>query len=367
MKLQPYSYKLSGHLQTNLLASPMQAQLSSHIAANTQTVIHTYTEGITRLSRLTEKARLLTQQRLAANPDYTFGRGIGVKLAWEYEKLDFQLGGKGSEKWMSKYKDEIIKTGKVSGAEGHHAQNVANHPIEQSNPNNIKFYQNREDHLNQGHGGDFHNESDMQMIDRRKKVTDTKNNTIKNNELMGVGIAALIGLGTAASMTLIIELSKNGISFKSLKEASKLALLSGAYGAGMGTVSYGIYRLAELAVDYSMKKGAIQLSGHALKGLKAGIAGGVLIAGTSTYGYLQLRKEGYSVQDSLIETCKQASLPTVSLALGFLPPPFGPILSVGSAIGLIGYSIYSEYLESRVAEDILIYQLELLYLKAMHK
>lgn len=61
-----------------------------------------------------------------------------------------------------------------------------------------------------------------------------------------------------------------------------------------------------LAADYAIKKMGIKLSEHALKGVKGSVAGGVLIAGTSVYGYLQLRKEGYSVQDSLIETGKQA-------------------------------------------------------------
>lgn len=364
MMLNPYNYSISGHLQNNLLASPMQAHLSSHYAANTNSLIHTYNDGITRLLRLSDKARMLTQQRLAADPNYTLGRGIGVKLAWEYEKLDFKLGGRGSEKWMSPHKEEILTTGKISGAEGHHAQNVADHPVEQSNPFNIKFYKNREDHLNKGHGGDFHNESDMPMIDRHKMVKNTKNKSVVKNEFKGAGIAAIIGFGTAATISYIIELSKNGISYETFKNATRTAFINGAIGAGFGTGSYLVYRGIELAADYAIKKMGIKLSEHALKGVKGSVAGGVLIAGTSVYGYLQLRKEGYSVQDSLIETGKQAAFPTVTLVLSICGGPIGITISTISTLGYMGYSIF---MDSKLAKEIIILQLELLYLRALNK
>lgn len=368
MQIKPYRQNLSKQLHSNLLTSPMQAQISFHVAANTYSTLQTYTEGITRLMRLTEKARMLTQQRLAVDPNYTFGRGIGVKLAWEYEKLDFKLGGKGSESWMSGYKDEILQTGKVSGAEGHHAQNVADHPMEQSNPNNIKFYKNKEDHLNYGHGGDFHNESDMPMIDRPKMVKNTKDKTIAKNELKGVGIAAIIGMGTSVTMSYIIELSKNGISYESIKEATKVAAVNGLIGAGLGAGSYLLYRGIEIAVDYAIRKLAIQLSERALKGVKGGIPGGILIAGTSVYGYMQLRKEGYSIQDSLIETGKQSAYPTATLALSLcFPGPIGVGIGIVSTLGYMGYSIFEEYCNQKLKEELLILQLNLMIIKMSQK
>lgn len=363
MESQPYSNYI-WQLHNSLLASPMQAQVSTHVAANTHSVVQTYIEGISRLTRLTNKAQILTQQRLAANPNYTLGRGVGVRLAWGYEKLDLQLGGSGSEKWMSAYKDEILHTGKVGGAEGHHTQNVANHPFEQANPDNIKFYQNREEHLMKGHGGDFHNESDMPMIDRQKMVRQTKTKKIVKNEVAGLGMAAIVGFGMTVSISLVMELAKNGVSYDSVREASKLALQNGAIGAGIGIVSYSTYRLADIATDFALKKASVHLSKQAMKGVKGGVAGGFLIAGTSVYGYLQLRKEGYSVQDSLIKTSKQAVLQTTTLALSLLPPPFGPIFAVGSFVGFMGYSILAGYWDSKENEEILHLQLQLLFVKA---
>ena len=368
MFFQPYNYSLSGQLQNNLIASPIHAQMSSYVAARTQNVIQTHASGLGRLMRLTEKARLLTQQRLAADPNYTLGRGIGVKLAWEYEKLDFQLGGRGSEKWMSSHKEEILHEGKVVGAEGHHRQNVADHPVEQSNPNNIKFYKNKEDHLNQGHGGDFHNESDMPMVDRPKIVTKTRNKTIVKNELKGAGIAAIIGFGTAASMSMIIELSKNGVSYESLKEASKLAIQNGAMGAGFGAFSYAIYRGVEVAVDSVISKYAISLSEKGLKGVKGGIAGGLIILGSSTYSYIQMRNEGYSVQDSILETGKQATFPVATLAASlYFGGPIGAGIGAVSTLGYMGYSLLVDYLDKKFMEELLIFQLEFFYNKMCGK
>ena len=39
---------------------------------------------------------------------------------------------------------------KVRGAEGHHQKNVADHPEDQGDPDNIKFYKSRKEHLEKG-------------------------------------------------------------------------------------------------------------------------------------------------------------------------------------------------------------------------
>lgn len=359
--LKPYNYSLSGQLQNSLLTSPVQAQLSFTHTANSQSFVNTYNTGISRLLRLTDKAKILTQKRLSADPSYTLGRGIGVKLAWEYEKLDFQLGGRGSEKWMQPHKDELISKGRISGAEGHHAQNVADHPTKQSNPNNIKFYKNRESHLNQGHGGNFHNESDMPMIDRPKMVKNTRNKSIVKNELRGVGIAAIIGFGTTATMSYIIELSKNGVSYETFKEATTTATINGMVGAGLGVGTYLIHRGIGLATDYAVKKFGVQLSEQALKGVKGGVAGGLLIASTSVYEYWKLRKGGYCIQDSLIETGKQSAIPTVTLALSLYGGPVGKTIGIVTTLGYMVYSVYYEFMNQKLADELVKLQLELLY------
>ena len=361
MLFQPYNYSLSGQLQNNLIVSPIQAHTSSYCAAQTSNFNTEFNTGFSRLSRLSENGMIRTQQRLAADPTYKGGRSIGVKNAWRWEKFDVQMGGGGSENWMAAYKDEILETGKIKGAQGHHARNVAHHPEDQANSNNIIIYRDEKEHRIKGHNGDFHNESDMPMVDRQKMVRRTNTKRVVKNETIGAGIAAIIGFGTAASMSMIIELSKNGVSYESLKEASKLAIQNGFMGAGFGTVSYAIYRGVEVAVDYTIKKYAIQLSEKGLKGVKGGVAGGLIIAGTSIYNYVQMRNEGYSVQDSLFETGKQAAYPTATLALSlYFSGPIGVGIGILSTLGYMGYCYLNEHWDQKLMEELLILQLDLM-------
>ncbi len=365
MIIQPYNFNLAGRLQSNLVTSPIHAQMSSHVASNTLAFNTDFNQKYNHINMLSERGVMRTQQRLMSNPNYRGGRGIGVKNAWRYEQFDMEMGGSGSGgSWMFTKKDEIVTTGKAKGAEGHHAQNVADHPLEQSNPDNIIFFKDRKDHLQKGHGGDFHNESDMPMIDRKRMVRNTNTKRIIKNEIKGVGIAAIIGFGTTATMSYIIELSKNGISYETFKNASRTAAINGTIGAGFGIGSYLVYRGVELVADYAIKKMGIQLSEGALKGIKGGVAGGILIAGTSAYGYWQLRNEGYSVQDSLIETGIQSIFPTVTLALSLYGGPIGLTIGTVSTLGYMGYSLF---MDNKIAKELILLQLELLYLRALKK
>ena len=106
----------------------------------------------------------MANRALAADPNFRGSRSKGVKLAWKYEKADIEMGGKGSANWNENQRQEILENGKVRGAEGHHQRNVADHPEDQADPNNIKYYKSREEHLQEGHGGDFKNESDARNM-----------------------------------------------------------------------------------------------------------------------------------------------------------------------------------------------------------
>ncbi|MEG2857756.1 MAG: hypothetical protein RR994_03985, partial [Clostridia bacterium] len=87
-------------------------------------------------------------------------RNFGVKRAWEYEQADVKMGGKGSGNWNKQERGQIRERGTVRNSQGHHQKNVANHPEEQADPDNIKFYRTQKEHLEKGHNGDFRNESD---------------------------------------------------------------------------------------------------------------------------------------------------------------------------------------------------------------
>ena len=63
--------------------------------------------------------------------------------------------------------DELIKNGKVKGYQGHHINNVKDHPDLAGNANNIEFL-NSSEHL-QRHGGNFRNETHGELLNRQIK------------------------------------------------------------------------------------------------------------------------------------------------------------------------------------------------------
>ena len=66
--------------------------------------------------------------------------------------------------WTKAEKAELLKTGKVKGYEGHHINNVKDHPEFAGNPNNIEFVK-RPEHLD-AHGGNFRNETHGELLNR---------------------------------------------------------------------------------------------------------------------------------------------------------------------------------------------------------
>lgn len=119
---------------------------------------------------------------LKQDATYQGARGDGVSLAWKYEKADVQMGGKGSANWNKAERNEIIEKSRVRGAEGHHQKNVSNHLEEQANPDNIKFYKTKEEHLQGGHQGKWSNETDAPLIDKNKMLEDTNRRRVVKQE-----------------------------------------------------------------------------------------------------------------------------------------------------------------------------------------
>lgn len=156
---------------------------------------------------------------LAKDSEYTGARNDAVKLAWDYEKADVEMGGRGSSDWDDAQCQEIKETGKVRGAEGHHQKNVADHPEDQGDPDNIKFYKSRKEHLEKGHNGDFHNSSDAPKIDKDKMLKKTNSKRVFRNEIKGIGIAAAIGIGVGFTIGFAVSLAQTGVTPDSIKYA----------------------------------------------------------------------------------------------------------------------------------------------------
>ena len=116
---------------------------------------------------------------------------------------------------------EIKETGKVRGAEGHHQKNVADHPEDQGDPDNIKFYKSRKEHLEKGHNGDFHNSSDAPKIDKDKMLKKTNSKRVFRNEIKGIGIAAAIGIGVGFTIGFAVSLAQTGVTLIPLSMLSQ--------------------------------------------------------------------------------------------------------------------------------------------------
>jgi len=84
-------------------------------------------------------------------------RRKAVKEAWQQEKNLVEETGRGTKKWDASQKKELLEKGKVKGQEGHHIDNVKDHPEKAGDPNNIEFV-TRKEHL-QKHDGNFKNKT----------------------------------------------------------------------------------------------------------------------------------------------------------------------------------------------------------------
>ena len=91
-------------------------------------------------------------------------RRQAVKDAWKAEAELVKKTGHGTRDWSKSEIRELLETGKVKGYEGHHINNVNNHPELAGNPNNITFV-NKSEHLSK-HCGNYRKETHGYLLDR---------------------------------------------------------------------------------------------------------------------------------------------------------------------------------------------------------
>ena len=297
-------------------------------------------------------------------------RNRGVQRAWEYERADVEMGGKGSADWTEEQQAEIRETGKVRGAEGHHQKNVADHPDQQADPDNIKFYKDRQTHLDEGHGGDWHNESDADTIDKNEMLKKTNSKRVWKNEIRGLGIAVAIGAGLGITIGFMTTLAQSGVTPDSLK----LALAEGAKGglesgllAGVG---YGIGRtigeVASKAFAGVLENLGITITDNISKMINMGVVGALTVVVFSAYQFIKLKRNNVATKDAVIQVGKQAlfslSLLAVSIAAqGIWGGAAGIIVSVSVGIIMITYSVADSIHQRHFAEEIRVYTIEKCY------
>ena len=157
-------------VNTNMLTMPLQSSNTFTTITTTNNFNAQCKKYIDTLGELTRRYNEKVRARVTTEPNYRGSRRKGVKLAWRYEQADVEMGGKGSANWNKEQRQEIKENGTVRGAEGHHQKNVADHPEDQADPNNIKFYKSKQEHLEKGHQGNWQNESDASKIDKEKML-----------------------------------------------------------------------------------------------------------------------------------------------------------------------------------------------------
>lgn len=344
---------------------------SAHTTATTTNAFNTQLQGF--LDKF-NAARAADASTLNLTDPNSVARNRGVYRAWEYEKADVMMGGRGSANWNDQECQDIIdnvsfdsqsssRSG-VRGAEGHHQKNVADHPGEQANPDNIKFYKTREEHLEKGHGGDFHNESDAPMIDKNKMLEKTNSKRVYKNELRGLGVAVAIGLGVGFTIGVVTTLAQSGITPDSLKHAAAEGVKGGLESGVMSTVGYGIGRtigqVASNALAGVLENVGVTITENVSKMINMGVVGALTVVVFSAYQFIKLKQQGMATKEALIQTGKQAlfslSLLAVSIAAqGLWGGPAGIIVSVSVGIILISYSVVDSVHQRHFAEKIRVY------------
>lgn len=338
------------NLTLNLLMSQRSAYTSFYISQHTKLITQNF------------KAMQTTFNNLETNPSYMGNWNQAIQHAWDYEKFDIQLGGRGSFNATRAEREEILKYGKLKrfknsdgkwdSAKAHHISNKHNHPDAQSNAHNIKIFRNENEHKLFGHNGDYHNPSDGDWINRDEMVRRTFRKGLIKREIYAAGIAAAIGFVSTASISLIIDLSENDIDPELLKTALKNAGQSGIYGAGNGLLYYGGFRLGSTLLD-EVATGYIQSSSKMAKFLKSNggkmaVIGGLIIIGDSIYTITNDMSNGSSFSNSLKNTVKKEIQPLAILGLSIWSLPAG----ITASIICLGYDLWISISEKKLLKKI---------------
>lgn len=357
-------------VNSNLLTIPLQSLNTFSTISTTNSFNAQCNEFVTHLGELSRRYNTLVRKAVALDPTYTGSRSKGVKLAWKYEQADIEMGGKGSANWNNSQRQEIRETGTVRGAEGHHQRNVVDHPEDQGDPNNIKFYKSRKEHLEEGHHGDFRNESDAPKIDKEAMLKRTNRKRVIKNEIKGAGIAAVIGFVSGASIGFIITIAQNGISPDALKDAAINGGKIGVEGAAFGLINHIGTRLvgdiATNAITGLLSNFGIEITKNITKACNMGIAGSIAIVTFSVYQFVRLKMNGSSTKDALCSVGKDAAISVASLAVTVIVQaafggPAALAVSVGIGAVMLSYSMYNIYHDKKLMSRIHCYTIEKSY------
>lgn len=355
-----------GIVNPMLMVVPMQSANTFSVMQVTNNYNIECNNFLRELGDLKKSLQNSVNEKMNVDSNFRGYRQEGVKLAWKYEQADIEMGGRGSANWSREQQIELLQKGKVRNYVGHHQKNVADHPQHQTNPDNIRFFTN-EDHLPIGHKGDFRRPTDDPLIDKNGMLKHTNRKRVIGNELKGVGLAAIIGFATGASIGFIVTLAQNGLSPESFKlaamEGGKVGLEGMAFGIIGHIASRTIGEMATSAMTGLFANIGVELTE---KACNMGVVGAVMIVTSSIYQFIRLKHAGCSTEECLARVGKQALVSVGSLAVMIVvqatyggPAAIAVCLSI-SAIAL-GYSMYQTYHNKVLVEKIQGYVIDKSY------
>lgn len=332
----------------------------SRVSFTTMSTNNGYNAQINEYLKKLNKLRADDAQRYNLSSPNQAARNMGVKRAWMYEKADIEMGGSGSANWSAEEKAQILKHDSVRGAEGHHQQNVSDHPEQQANPDNIKFYKTKDEHLQDGHDGNWDNESNKPLTDKNKMLEKSNSKRVFKNELKGLGLAVAIGSAVGLTIGFITTLAQSGITPDTLKLATIEGLKSGAESGMLSAVGYGIGEVTSQAISGVLKNTGITIAENISKMVNMVVVGALTIVVFSTYQFIKLKLKGVATREALIQTGKQAlfslSLLAVSIAVqGIWGGAAVIIVSVSIGFIMITYYVVDAVHQRHFAEKIRIY------------
>ena len=190
--------------------------------------------------------RHVLNEKLKTDPNYVGDRTKAVATAYKYEAADVKMGGKGSANWNASERKELLETGKVRGSEGHHINSVAENPSQQTDPNNIRFYRSKKEHLEEGHNGNYRNPSSGQLVDRDIMLKNTNRKRVIANEALGVLVVGAVGACTGLGYSIYNTCKREGVTFRSLKKGFRTSGNNVMYSTLSFLACYGAFRGVDL-------------------------------------------------------------------------------------------------------------------------
>lgn len=308
-------------------------------------------------------------------------RDGGIQTAQEYEYAERKFGGEGTF-YTTKDENQAILDGYLvnddgsiskldgssafDGYDGHHINNVYDHPDQKSNPDNIDFVTEKE-HLNR-HDGDFRNKTEGEMFDRDKRLEDINAERVGRNEIGKIAIAVGIAAGVAFSISFAIHLYQNGISMDTLKEGLAKGIRSGFETGTAAGITYTVSRFAvkpltKLA-ELALTNVGVQISANIFYAIRIGTTGLITTAIMSIWQFVKLKRLGYSSRYAFKQVIRSAS---VSLALvgvicivalyygSQVAGPVGMIIGVLITAGTLVYTKVKISLDQETLKKIQVY------------